>query len=187
MFSFSRATHYAHQVIFLGVFLATTVLVSCGIVLLYPVQGLLTRCAPHLRQLHAQGFKALWAHVLLVFFRYNAPSRVVITMDETTRARVALPMLGHARHPGIAGSAPAAPTDVLLSNHQCDLDWIVLWYLGYALHRAGQVVILLKDSISRLPLFGQVCACAHASALPTTARVGDPVHPVHLPEAQLAA
>lgn len=47
-----------------------------------------------------------------------------------------------------------SPNAVYISNHQIYTDWIFFWFLSYTSNLAGSVYIVIKESLSRVPILG---------------------------------
>lgn len=47
-----------------------------------------------------------------------------------------------------------SPNAVYISNHQIYTDWIFFWFLSYTSNLASSIYIVIKESLSRVPLLG---------------------------------
>lgn len=46
-------------------------------------------------------------------------------------------------------------SNILVTNHQIYTDWIYMWYLLYRCGKANTIMIMLKDSLSKIPFMGE--------------------------------
>lgn len=91
--------------------------------------------------------KQQFAMVCVTIAQLFAPTRVVVTGDEST---------GHQIKSGTYGRVETGFNErmILMSNHQIYADWIFIWWAAYTSRMHGAIYIVLKDSLKWIPVIG---------------------------------
>ncbi|KAI8082372.1 hypothetical protein BDF21DRAFT_338403 [Thamnidium elegans] len=90
-----------------------------------------------------------WAQNLFQIMRIFAPGELIITMDESCTDE-GTDITDEGRVTGI--SFPERL--IMISNHQIYADWIYIWFLAYLSKAHGALKIMLKHSLSQIPIYG---------------------------------
>ncbi|SCU78715.1 LANO_0A03752g1_1 [Lachancea nothofagi CBS 11611] len=105
---------------------------------------------PVRRQKHLDSSKKTFILLLVTILTIVAPSKVRITTDNHTIAKnlvVCDPKTGRLL-------SSLKRKSVMISNHQIYTDWVFLWWLAYTAGLGGNVFIMLKKSLQRIPIMG---------------------------------
>ncbi|KAI7887625.1 uncharacterized protein EV154DRAFT_427102 [Mucor mucedo] len=108
-----------------------------------------------------------WAQNLFQIMRIFAPGDLIITMDESCteqdvvvdeddleRDSDALENLLTRNKKGQVTGISFPERLVMISNHQIYADWIYIWFLAYLSKAHGALKIMLKHSLSQVPIYG---------------------------------
>ncbi|CAR22137.1 lysophospholipid acyltransferase family protein [Lachancea thermotolerans CBS 6340] len=101
-------------------------------------------------QKHLDRSKKSFIILLITILTIVAPSGVRITTDNRSIPKNT--MVKDLRTGGIISSMKQK--SVLISNHQIYTDWVFLWWLAYTGDLAGNVYIMLKNSLAKIPIMG---------------------------------
>ncbi|SCU91615.1 LAFA_0F04808g1_1 [Lachancea sp. 'fantastica'] len=105
---------------------------------------------PIRRQKHLNYTKKKFILLLVTILTVVAPSKVRITTDGRTMPKN---LFSHDLYTGGLLSTLKRKS-ILISNHQIYTDWVFLWWLAYTGGLAGNVFIMLKQSLARIPIMG---------------------------------
>lgn len=91
--------------------------------------------------------KGLYAMVLITLNQWCSPSMVKISGDLDIKSQIRRTTSGN-----VVLDFP--DRIVLVANHQIYTDWVFLWWSAYTTRRHGNLFIILKDSLQKIPIFG---------------------------------
>ncbi|CEP61208.1 lysophospholipid acyltransferase family protein LALA0_S02e09164g [Lachancea lanzarotensis] len=114
------------------------------------VANLLLSSDPIRRQKHLDYTKKKFILLLVTILTIVAPSSVRITTDGRTMPKN---LFSNDIHTGGLLSNLRRKS-LLIANHQIYTDWVFLWWLTYTGGLAGNVFIMLKQSLARIPILG---------------------------------
>lgn len=102
------------------------------------------------RQKYLDQSKKNFILLLVTILRIVAPSQVRITTENASIPKNSF--VTDRRTGGIVSNM--LRQSVIISNHQIYTDWVFLWWLAYTGGLAGNVFIMLKNSLERIPILG---------------------------------
>ncbi|SCU93824.1 LAME_0F05116g1_1 [Lachancea meyersii CBS 8951] len=143
----------AQRVVKLALTVASIIIFIQGsftIVMHQLITNLVFSSDPIRRQKHLDYSKKQFILLLVTILTIVAPSKVRISTDNRTIPRnlVATDL----QTGGLLTSLKRK--SVLISNHQIYTDWVFLWWLAYTGGLAGNVFIMLKQSLANIPIMG---------------------------------
>lgn len=107
-----------------------------------------------------------WVYLLLGVTASAADSELLLTLpDDEEQEEMLLQKLKRGfEFIGVSSTAEQRPEgaprdpmrDIVIGNHQIYMDWIYIWALMARLRREGDVKIILKRSLLKIPVFGLV-------------------------------
>ncbi|CCH62843.1 hypothetical protein TBLA_0I01850 [Henningerozyma blattae CBS 6284] len=111
---------------------------------------LLYRNNPNKRQRYIDHTETAFVSLIMSILTIFAPSSVRITTEKDS-----IPSGSIIKDPKKRRIiSKLLPNSVMIANHQIYTDWIFLWWLCYTSDLAGNVVIMLKESLSKIPVIG---------------------------------
>ncbi|CAO3681174.1 unnamed protein product [Rhizopus stolonifer] len=108
-----------------------------------------------------------WAQNLFFMMRLFAPGDLIITIDESCTkdergideeedAEEELERLLTRNKKGEVIGISFPDKLIMMANHQILVDWIYVWFLAYLSKAHGSLKIMLKHSLSLIPIYGTV-------------------------------
>lgn len=92
--------------------------------------------------------KQLFGIVVIFITQTWSPLKVVITGDKSMEGMFKV-------NPGTKLlETHFGERAVIISNHQLYTDWVFLWWISFTAKVHGNIFIMLKDSLRKIPLFG---------------------------------
>ncbi|SCU80422.1 LADA_0B07338g1_1 [Lachancea dasiensis] len=105
---------------------------------------------PVRKQKHLDYSKKSFILLLITILDIVAPSKVRITTDSCSIPQNFV--VNDLKTGGLLSGLKRK--SVIISNHQIYTDWVFLWWLTYTGGLAGNVFIMLKKSLERIPIMG---------------------------------
>ncbi|KAL7313150.1 hypothetical protein PS15m_006931 [Mucor circinelloides] len=102
-----------------------------------------------------------WSQNLFEIMRLFAPGELIITFDDSITNDMdddnnneALEELLTRNMKGQVTGISFPERLIMISNHQIYADWIYVWFLAYLGKAHGALKIMLKHSLSQVPIYG---------------------------------
>ncbi|CEP18578.1 hypothetical protein [Parasitella parasitica] len=102
-----------------------------------------------------------WAQNLFQIMKMFAPGELIITFDDSITddmdndsSNEALEHLLTRNMKGQVTGISFPEKLIMISNHQIYADWIYIWFLAYLSKAHGALKIMLKHSLSQVPIYG---------------------------------
>ncbi|KAI8646247.1 acyltransferase-domain-containing protein [Parasitella parasitica] len=102
-----------------------------------------------------------WAQNLFQIMKTFAPGELIITFDDSIAedmdddsSNEALEQLLTRNMKGQVTGISFPDRLIMISNHQIYADWIYIWFLAYLSKAHGALKIMLKHSLSQVPIYG---------------------------------
>ena len=85
-----------------------------------------------------------WVAILLSSLQLTSPTKLIVSSD------FSLNLLSEKSF-----FRPSMKKSIITANHQIYTDWVYIWYLFWTLNSETDIKIILKESLKKVPLFGQ--------------------------------
>ncbi|KAI8978943.1 acyltransferase-domain-containing protein [Pilobolus umbonatus] len=106
-----------------------------------------------------------WSQVLFFIMKTFAPGELIITFDDSCLDEDIIPedededinlleTILTRNNKGEVTGISFPDRLIMVANHQIYADWIYIWFLAYKAKAHGALKIMLKYSLSRIPIFG---------------------------------
>lgn len=113
----------------------------------------IVRFSPHYTKVLLDSSKKSFILLLITIFRINSRNtKIRLTVPKELNEKQAV--IPESKDHNVLVKTVLDKQSIMIANHQIYTDWVYLWWLSYTSNLGGSVYILLKKSLSYIPLLG---------------------------------